>query len=163
MTTATLDIATVRNAFPALNRPEPFLFADNAGGSQCLASVAGAISDYLLNANAQLGADYPVSVASGKLVAAGVEAARTLFNAERQDEVFFSSSSTQCAENLARALEADFNEGDEIIITPEHEGQCTSGNSPWICVERVRSQPTRARGRSSPLAAAASSRHGGPR
>lgn len=122
--TATLNIAAVRDAFPALSGPTPFLFADNAGGSQCLASVAAAITDYLLRTNVQLGADYAVSVTSTKLVSAGAEAARVLFNAESVDEVFFGSSSTQCAANLARAIEDDFHDGDEIIITPEHEGSC---------------------------------------
>jgi selenocysteine lyase/cysteine desulfurase len=117
----TLDVSAARAAFPAL--ADGYLFADNAGGSQCLASVASAISDYLLRTNVQLGADYAVSVESTRRVAEGAEASRVLFNAASVAEVGFGSSSTQVAENLAKALEADFNEGDEIIITTEHEGK----------------------------------------
>ena len=119
MSAPTLDITTVRSAFPAL--ASGYLYADNAGGSQCLATAAHAITDYLLNTNVQLGADYSVSVVSTQRVAAGAEAARELFNAESADEVAYGSSSTMLVENLARAIEGDVLEDEEIIITGEHE------------------------------------------
>ncbi|CDO72710.1 hypothetical protein BN946_scf184985.g130 [Trametes cinnabarina] len=121
----TLDIKFVRSVFPAL--ASGFLFGDNAGGSQCVADVVDRISDYLLNTNVQLGADYPVSVASTARVASGSEAARELFNAESVDEIAYGSSSTMLVENLARAIEADIHPGEEIIITGEHE----SNAGPW--------------------------------
>ena len=117
----TLDIAAVRAAFPALS--SDYVFADNAGGSQCLATAAHAVSDYLLNSNVQLGADYSVSVSSTARVADGSEAARELFNAASVDEVAYGSSSTMLVENLARAMEADVRADEELIITGEHE--CT--------------------------------------
>jgi selenocysteine lyase/cysteine desulfurase len=119
---ATLDISAVRSAFPALSGPDSYLFADNAGGSQCLRAVADALSDYLLRTNVQLGADYSVSVTSTSRVNEGLEAARQLFNAESTNEVLFGSASTQVVENLSHSLEPDFQEGDEIVITTEHEG-----------------------------------------
>ncbi|OBZ65935.1 putative cysteine desulfurase [Grifola frondosa] len=125
MTTPPLDIARVRAAFPALS--SGFLFADNAGGSQCLAAAVSRLSDYLLNTNVQLGADYAVSAHSTARVAEGEEAARELFNAESAEEVAYGSSSTMLVENLARAMEADVQEGDEIIVTGEHE----SNAGPW--------------------------------
>ena len=81
------------------------------------------VNPKVFTGNVQLGADYSVSVESTKRVAEGSEAAKELFNAEYADEVGFGSSSTQVAENLARAIETDFKEGDEIVITTEHEGQ----------------------------------------
>ncbi|KAM5545252.1 hypothetical protein V8D89_001363 [Ganoderma adspersum] len=116
-----LDIDAVRAAFPTLS--SGYIDADNAGGSQCLATAAHAVSDYLLNSNVQLGADYSVSVASTGRVAAGAEAARELFNAENVDEVAHGSSSTMLVENLPRALEADRDvlPGEEIAITGEHD------------------------------------------
>ena len=130
MSLPTLDIDSVRAAFPAL--VSGYIFADNAGGSQCLATVAHAITDYLLNTNVQLGADYSVSVTSTERVAAGAEAARELFNAESADEVAYGSSSTMLVENLARAIEADILPGEEIVITEEHE--CTSALLVTTCV-----------------------------
>lgn len=48
-----LDIRAVRASFPSL--ADGYIFADNAGGSQCLKAVVDRISDYLLNTNVQLG------------------------------------------------------------------------------------------------------------
>ncbi|KAI8978355.1 PLP-dependent transferase [Trametes punicea] len=123
--TMSLDIQSVRSAFPALD--SGYIFGDNAGGSQCLADVVARISDYLLNTNVQLGADYSISIASTNRVASGAEAARELFNAESADEIAYGSSSTVIVENLARAMEADVQPGEEIIITGEHE----SNAGPW--------------------------------
>ena len=117
---ASLDIPVARNAFPALS--SGFLYADNAGGSQCLGDAVARISDYLLNTNVQLGADYVVSQKSTSRVASGAEAAQELFNAASVDEIAFGSSATMLVENLSRAIEKDVSEGDEIIITGEHEG-----------------------------------------
>ncbi|KZT64874.1 PLP-dependent transferase [Daedalea quercina L-15889] len=122
---SSLDVSTVRAAFPALS--SGFLYADNAGGSQCLADAVARISDYLLNTNVQPGADYVVSKHSTSRIASGAEAARELFNAESIDEVAFGSSATMLVENLARALEKDVKEGDEIVITGEHEANV----GPW--------------------------------
>ncbi|KAH9924559.1 PLP-dependent transferase [Fomitopsis serialis] len=120
-----LDIATVRSAFPALS--SGFLYADNAGGSQCLADAVTRISDYLLNTNVQLGADYVVSQKSTSRVASGAEAAKELFNADSVGEIAFGSSATMLVANLARAMEKDVQEGDEVIITGEHEANV----GPW--------------------------------
>ncbi|KAL7277460.1 hypothetical protein ACG7TL_008381 [Trametes sanguinea] len=120
----TLNIQSVRSAFPALT--SGFLFGDNAGGSQCVATVVDRIADYLLNTNVQLGADYSVSVISTNRVASGAEAARELFNAESVDEIAYGSSSTMLVENLARAIEADIQPGEEIVITGEHECETSS-------------------------------------
>lgn len=116
-----LDLTRVRSNFPAIAQSN-YIFGDNAGGSQCLSSVVARISDYLLHTNVQLGADYSMSVTSTNRVADGAEAARELFNATSVDEIAYGSSSTMLAENLARAIEADVREGDEFIVTGEHEG-----------------------------------------
>ena len=118
---ATLDLPFVRASFPAVSE-STFVYADNAGGSQCLACVVSRISDYLLHTNTQLGADYSVSVASTCRVGEGIEAAKELLNASSVDEVAFGSSSTMLVENLARAMDKDILDDEEIIITGEHEG-----------------------------------------
>ncbi|KAH9918698.1 PLP-dependent transferase [Amylocystis lapponica] len=128
----TLDIARVRSSFPAL--ASGFLYADNAGGSQCLADTVARISDYLLNTNTQPGADYAVSAKTTARLAEGAEAARELFNAASVNEVVYGSCSTMLVENLSRAMEADVLETDEIIITGEHESNC--GAWKRLCVRR---------------------------
>ncbi|KAF8656071.1 hypothetical protein AX16_002771 [Volvariella volvacea WC 439] len=117
---ATLDIDKARSSFPALD--SGYIFADNAGGSQAAKVVVDRISDYLLNTNVQLGADYSVSVKSTKRVLEeGPREATKLFNARSPDEIVFGASSTLNLENLARGLEKDVKEGDEFIVTGEHE------------------------------------------
>mgnify|MGYP001423305207 CR=1 FL=1 len=117
----TLELASVRQNFPSLS--SSFIFADNAGGSQITQGVIDKITDYLINTNVQLGAEYAVSKESTKrvLVDAPREAAR-LFNARSPDEIAFASSSTLNLENLARGLEPGIKEGDEFILAGEHEG-----------------------------------------
>ena len=112
------DVA--RAHFPALL--SGFIFADNAGGSQCTELVAKRIFDYLINTNTQLGADYSISVESTRRISAGIIAAAELFNAASPDEIVFGSSSTLNLENLARSIEGDVLNDEEIVITGEHEG-----------------------------------------
>ncbi|KAH8110405.1 PLP-dependent transferase [Phellopilus nigrolimitatus] len=57
-TTLTLDVEKARANFPALQ--DGYIFADNAGGSQCLRSAAESVADYLLTTNVQL--DKPVFI-----------------------------------------------------------------------------------------------------
>jgi selenocysteine lyase/cysteine desulfurase len=121
---ATLNVAKARSHFPALD--SGFVFADNAGGSQAAKEVVDRISDYLLNTNVQLGADYSVSVTStNRVLGQGPTEVAQLFNAPSPDEIVFGSSSTLNLENLARGLEKGIKSGDEFISTGEHEGaQC---------------------------------------
>ncbi|KAJ6483079.1 pyridoxal phosphate-dependent transferase, partial [Mycena sanguinolenta] len=121
----TLDVEYARSQFPALK--SGFIFADNAGGSQITQTSIDLIVDYLSNTNVQLGADYSVSVSSTQRVFGAAEEARKLFGAEDKNEIVFGPSSTANLENLARGLEKDIQEGDEFIITGEHEANC----GPW--------------------------------
>ena len=118
---STLNVLQARSHFPALN--SGYIFADNAGGSQAAKEVVDRISDYLLNTNVQLGADYSLSVLStNRVLSEGPKEAAKLFQAQSPDEVVFGSSSTLNLENLSRGLDNDIQPGDEFIITGEHEG-----------------------------------------
>jgi selenocysteine lyase/cysteine desulfurase len=118
-----LDIATARSFFPSLSSQTSFIFADNAGGSQCCKQVIDRIADYLSYTNVQLGADYSVSRTSTDRANLGKEAARILFNASNTDEIALGSSSTALFQGLERAIEGDLGDYDEIITTGEHEGE----------------------------------------
>ena len=71
--------------------------------------------------NAFQGADYSVGVRSTKRVALGPATTALLMNAPSPSEIIFSNSSTQLAENLARALEPGISSEDEFVTTLEHE------------------------------------------
>ena len=51
-------VLTNPSHFDRLPMKDGFIFADNAGGSQCLQGVVDRISDYLLRTNVQLGANF---------------------------------------------------------------------------------------------------------
>jgi selenocysteine lyase/cysteine desulfurase len=120
-----LDLTKARSLFPSLsNTSSPYIYADNAGGSQCSKPVIDRIVDYLCNTNVQLGADYSISQISTDRVNEGKEAAKVLFNAASSDEIVMGGSSTMNVENLARAIEKDILDEEEIVITGEHEGLC---------------------------------------
>lgn len=74
-----------------------------------------------LVSNGSVGADYSVGVASTTRVALGPTTTAFLMNSSSPSEIIFSNSSTQLAENLARALEPGISPGDEFITTLEHE------------------------------------------
>ncbi|PFH47633.1 hypothetical protein AMATHDRAFT_151647 [Amanita thiersii Skay4041] len=123
---ARLDVTQARLHFPALN--SGFIFADNAGGSQCTKNIVDRISDYLLNTNVQLGAGYSVSEKSTSRVMSEPAAnACQLLNAKSPDEIVFNASSTINMENLTRGLDNDIQPGDEFILTGEHEANV----GPW--------------------------------
>ncbi|KAF9070163.1 pyridoxal phosphate-dependent transferase [Rhodocollybia butyracea] len=112
-----LDVDYVRSQFPALK-----------SGSQVALNVADRIYEYLLNTNVQFGADYSVSVESTRRVMEEApEAAKKLFNANHPDEIAFGASSTMHLENLARGMDNAIQEGDEFILTGEHEANV----GPW--------------------------------
>ncbi|KAJ3239219.1 hypothetical protein HDU81_006324 [Chytriomyces hyalinus] len=123
-----MDVAFSRSQFPAIQRNDgSFAFMDNAGGSAVLQSVAERVSDYLLNTNVQLGASYPTSQVSTKLVREGAVAGARFINAASPDEVVLGSSTTQLFANLAHSMEEHMVEGDEIIISEtDHEANCGS-------------------------------------
>ncbi|KAK1227664.1 hypothetical protein PQX77_009329 [Marasmius sp. AFHP31] len=122
----TLDLEKTRSHFPGLQ--SGYIFADNAGGSQCAKDVADRIYDYLCNTNVQLGADYSVSqISTRRVMLDGPESAVKLFNARDVHEIVFGASSTMNMENLTRGLDEQIGEGDEFVVTGEHE---TNGG-PW--------------------------------
>ena len=125
-----LDLEKARSHFPSLK--SGYIFADNAGGSQCIKDVADRIYDYLCNTNVQLGADYSVSqISTRRVMVDGPESAVKLFNASSVDEIVFGASSTLNMENLTRSLDDKIQAGDEFVITGEHE---SASNSSFFCL-----------------------------
>lgn len=71
------------------------------------------------------GAGYSVSAAATKRVMFdGPDTTMKLVNASSPSEVIFGSSTTILVENLARTMEADVLDGEELVISfADHEGQ----------------------------------------
>lgn len=122
-----LDLDHVRAQYPAL--ASEWVFLDNAGGSQVLASVADRVRDYLLSTSVQIGATYEPSRLAAERVAAALRAGATLVNAADPAEIVLGPSSTQLLQSLARAYREEIGPGDEIVVThTDHEANIT----PWL-------------------------------
>ncbi|HTG31342.1 MAG TPA: cysteine desulfurase-like protein [Thermoanaerobaculia bacterium] len=132
-----LDLDFARAQFPAL--AGGWVFLDNAGGSQVLASVADRVREYLLTSSVQVGASYEPSRLAAERIAAA-QACALLVNAADPSEVVLGPSTTQLLQNLARAFRERIGPGDEIVVTnADHEANVT----PWLRLAEERGATVR--------------------
>ena len=126
MSTATLDVAAVRARYTALDRR--LAFFDGPGGTQCPDEVIDAISRYLREDNANIGAPYETSVRTVTLVDLAHEKAAQFLGCSA-GEVAFGQSMTAMNFLLTRALARTLRPGDEIVHTAlDHDANV----SPWL-------------------------------
>ena len=128
-----LDIAGIRGRFPALARQVdgvPVVYLDGPGGSQTPDSVAGAVADYLLSANANVGGPFVTSAATDELLLDAHLAAADFLGCT-EEQVVFGANTTTINFLLAHALARTLNPGDEIIVTEiDHDANV----SPWLLI-----------------------------
>jgi cysteine desulfurase family protein (TIGR01976 family) len=123
-----LDVAAVRARFTALDRG--LAFFDGPGGTQCPDEVIDAISRYLREDNANIGAPYETSMRTVELIERA-RAAAGRFLSCHPDEVAFGQSMTSLNFLLTRALGRELREGDEIVCTKlDHDGNV----APWLAL-----------------------------
>jgi cysteine desulfurase family protein (TIGR01976 family) len=123
---ATLDIAAVRARFSALDRR--LAFFDGPGGTQCPDEVIDAISRYLREDNANIGAPYATSLRTVELVDLAHEKAADFLGCSSA-ETAFGPSMTALNFLLSRAFGRTLREGDEIVVTAlDHDANV----SPWL-------------------------------
>ena len=126
MTTTALDIAAVRARFTALDRK--LAFFDGPGGTQCPDEVIDAISRYLREDNANIGAPYETSIRTVALVDAAHEKAGAFLGCS-PGETAFGQSMTALNFLLSRAFARTLQPGDEIVYTGlDHDANV----SPWL-------------------------------
>ena len=109
----------IRSQFPALQRVHlgfPVAHFDGPGGTQVPASVAAAMSDYLLYHNANTHWRFPTSIETDAAVLAARQALADFINAD-PDEVAFGANMTTLTFHLARALSHRWSPGDEVVVT----------------------------------------------
>ncbi|MEO6299357.1 MAG: cysteine desulfurase-like protein [Paracoccaceae bacterium] len=130
MNALALNLDLVRGNFPGLARG--WTLFDNAGGSQILKGAVDRMTEFLLEKNVQIGGSYDISLAAAAALREGREAAATLMNAGRAEEIIFGPSTTVLLQNLARAMRGQLKPGDEIIVTQaDHE----SNIGPWMWLQ----------------------------
>ena len=125
-------VEAVRERFSALR--QPLAFFDGPGGTQVPDSVIDAISEYLRESNANIGAPYGTSQRTDALVARSRETAAEFLNAS-VEEVAFGPNMTTLNFALTRAAGREWAAGDEIVCTKlDHDANV----SPWLELARDR-------------------------
>jgi len=125
-------VEAVRERFSALR--QPLAFFDGPGGTQVPDSVIDAISEYLRESNANIGAPYGTSQRTDALVDRSHEAAADFLNATTE-EVAFGPNMTTLNFALTRTAGREWAAGDEIVCTKlDHDGNV----APWIELARDR-------------------------
>lgn len=136
-TTSVITTEEIRRRFPALARvhnDQPVAYFDGAGGTQTPLSVVDAVSDYLLNHNANTHWEYPSSHETDAIIESARHAFADFVNASA-NEIVFGPNTTTMIYHLSRALGRTLGTGDEIVITElEHHANV----APWqaLVVER---------------------------
>jgi cysteine desulfurase family protein (TIGR01976 family) len=126
MSVTLLDVDAVRARYAALDRR--LAFFDGPGGTQCPDEVIDAISRYLREDNANIGAPYETSRRTVELVDLAHERAAAFLGCS-PEEVAFGQSMTALNFLLTRTFARTLREGDEVIVTTlDHDANV----SPWL-------------------------------
>jgi cysteine desulfurase family protein (TIGR01976 family) len=121
-----LDVEAVRARFTALDRR--LAFFDGPGGTQCPDEVIDALSNYLRESNANIGAPYETSRRTDALVEHSRQRAADFLGCA-PDEVAFGPSMTALNFLLTRAFARTLRPGDEVVVTAlDHDANV----SPWL-------------------------------
>ena len=129
----TLDLSTIREQFPSLDRPA--VFFDNPGGTQIAKHSLDRITRYLLECNANHEGAFATSQQSDAVLHEAHAAMADFLNASSPDEIVFGQNMTTLTLHISRSLARTLNPGDEIVVTRmDHDANI----SPWMLVAEDR-------------------------
>ncbi len=132
-----LQLPTSAPAFrrlSAIHNEFPVAYFDGPGGTQVPRPVVEAMSDYLYHHNANTHWAYPTSAETDAALQTARQTCADLINASAA-EIAFGANMTTLTFHLARALGAQYENGDEIVVTElDHHANV----APWhrLAVER---------------------------
>ena len=126
------DFSTYRNDFPILKRKirdNDLIFFDNGATTQKPIQVIDAISDYYKNYNSNIHRSvYTLGDESEKIYEESKHLVKEFINANSHEEIIYTSGTTESMNFIARIIEQDVEDGDEIILTyMEHHANLV----PW--------------------------------
>jgi cysteine desulfurase family protein (TIGR01976 family) len=135
----TLDLAAIRNQFPALRRQaelaSPAIFLDNPGGTQISQPSLDRINTYLVNHNANHEGAFLTSQLSDQVLESAHSAMADFYNAAHPEEIIFGNNMTSLTLHISRSIARAWNPGDEIVVTRlDHDANIT----PWVLAAQDR-------------------------
>ena len=115
------DFSIYRNDFPILKRKirdNDLIFFDNGATTQKPIQVIDAISNYYKNYNSNIHRSvYTLGDESEKIYEESKYLVKNFINADSYEEIIYTSGTTESMNFIARIIEQDVREGDEIILT----------------------------------------------
>ncbi len=130
------DAKAIRSKFPALSICDngvPRIYFDNPAGTQVPQSVVDKMSECMLEANANLGGNFPTSGNADAVYDEAHVAMADLLNVSSPDEIVFGQNMTTITLHMSRSIGQRMQPGDEIILTRmDHDANV----QPWILLAR---------------------------
>ena len=124
-----LDLAVIRQQFPALDRPAIFL--DNPAGTQIAKPSLDRINRYLLENNANHEGMFETSRRSDEVLHEAHAAMADFLNASRPEEIIFGNNMTTLTLHMSRTLARNLKAGDNILVTRlDHDANI----APWMLI-----------------------------
>ncbi|MDI6695531.1 MAG: cysteine desulfurase-like protein [Anaerolineales bacterium] len=128
-----LDLFSIREQFPSLQRPAVFL--DNPGGTQITKRAIDRITSYLLMHNANHEGAFATSIESDAVLQEAHVAMADFLNAPSPDEIIFGNNMTTLTLHISRSIARTWQAGDEIVVTRlDHDANIT----PWVLAAQDR-------------------------
>ena len=126
------DLSIYREDFPILKRKiknNDLIFFDNGATTQKPIQVIDAISDYYKNYNSNIHRSvYTLGDESEKIYEESKHLVKEFINSNSHEEIIYTSGTTESVNFIARIIEQDVEDGDEIILTyMEHHANLV----PW--------------------------------
>jgi cysteine desulfurase family protein (TIGR01976 family) len=126
------DLEAIRAQFPALaltDNGTRRIYFDNPAGTQVPLRVAEAMSDCLLNTNANLGGYFATSQEAGRVEQSARDAMADFLNAPSSDEIVFGQTMTALTLHLSRSIGKTLRAGDEVLVSRmDHDANVW----PWV-------------------------------
>ncbi|MGH2385355.1 MAG: cysteine desulfurase-like protein, partial [Candidatus Limnocylindria bacterium] len=138
-----LDVAAVRDHFPALERTLhgwPVAYLDGPGGTQVPRECIPSMTAYLERSNANHGGAFAASVETDALLDEVHAAGADFVGAHDPAEIAFGPNMTTITFSISRALGRDLRPGDEVVVSRlDHDANV----APWLAVAENRGATVR--------------------
>jgi cysteine desulfurase family protein (TIGR01976 family) len=130
------DVEMIRSRFPSLSTTDnklPRIYFDNPGGTQVTQSVVDAMTECLIESNANVQGSFVTSKRVDSIYENAHLAMADMLNAKCPDEIVFGQNMTTLTMHLSRSIGRLLESGDEIVLSRmDHDANV----APWLLLAR---------------------------